>query len=460
SAAAPVGSAGATPSKASKAPSAAGSAAGAGGKAAPSKADGGATSAAGSATPTPGGGIGGDAPAPVPGAPGADKAAPGVSPETGVSDKEIKFGSISFVNYPMGNILSIPVTTSVDATMRAVNDTGGVYGRRLRVIDCDDAGDITRFRACYKKLVEQEKIFAFTTSLSWGTGEVHPDLARDKIPWIASWGFFASEWKDPWMFPAHMASIHEAHANAEWVLKVIKPKTVGILHLNTPEQNLARKALREVLEPAGVKIVKEIPVEVSTPDESADVIAMRSANPDHIIHYAYPAPVAKFFIDAAQQGYWPPKGISGNHLAGEIVGPIIGDWPAKKGAWTNTTYNLWGTDYLATMRKYAPHLDGRHNHITQAGWVGVNIFTTVAKEIGPNLTREAVMKGLESRVWEVGGGLDQRFHWKPGGTDSHDTMRTEYMFKYESQETGPNEKGTSNGFVPDPDQFQIHDTFD
>lgn len=109
----------------------------------------------------------------------------------------IKFGSISGNNTPLGNLISQPVTTAVFASMRAINDAGGIFGRKMNIVDCDDAGDVTRFRACYRKLIEQEKIFSFITSITWGTGEVHGDLARDKIPWVGSWGFYTSEWKDP-----------------------------------------------------------------------------------------------------------------------------------------------------------------------------------------------------------------------------------------------------------------------
>jgi hypothetical protein len=46
--------------------------------------------------------------------------------------------------------------------------------------------------------------------------------------------------------------------------------------------------------------------------------------------------MAKFMVEAAQQGYYPPKGISGNHLAAEVLGSIFGKHPVNR-YWTNTT---------------------------------------------------------------------------------------------------------------------------
>jgi ABC-type branched-subunit amino acid transport system substrate-binding protein len=368
----------------------------------------------------------------------------------GVTADSIRFGSISGNNTPLGNLISQPVTTAVFATMRAVNDSGGIFGRKMVIADCDDSGDVTRFRSCYRKLIDESKIFSFITSVTWGTGEVHGDLARDKVPWIGSWGFYTSEWKDPWMFPVHLSTVTEARATAGWVRDILRPKSIGILYLNTPEQQLAKASLHQVIDPAGIKVVREIPQEIDTPDESSNVFSMRAANPDHIIHMSWPPPMIKFIVDAAQQGYWPPMGISGNHLIGEQIGRLIGDW-AKQGMYSITSYKLWGSgdEYQAIMDKYAPQMKKLHHHQTQEGYVGVKVAADAAKATGPKLTRDAIIKTLESRRWDFGPGLGQGVLWGPG---NHDTMRCEYMMKYNSSETG-----SYKVFVPEPKKPYICD---
>jgi ABC-type branched-subunit amino acid transport system substrate-binding protein len=421
---------------ATKAAATAGGAAAAGTGAATAAANAGPAAAAG----TP---IGGGEPAPaVPDNGGAT--------DVGVTANSIKFGSISGNNTPLGNLISQPVTTAVFATMRAVNDSGGIFGRKMIIGDCDDSGDVTRFRSCYRKLIDEAKVFSFITSVTWGTGEVHGDLARDKVPWIGSWGFYTSEWKDPWMFPVHLSTVTEARADAIWVRDIVKPKTVGILYLNTPEQQLAKAALHEILDPAKIEVVREIPQEIDTPDESSNVFSMRAANPDHIIHFSWPPPMIKFIVDSAQQGYWPKMGISGNHLIGEQVGRLIGDW-ATQGMFSITSYKLWGAgdEYQAIMDKYAPQMKKMHHHQTQSGYVGVKITADAAKAVGPNLTRDNIMKVLESRRWDFGPGLGQSVLWGPG---NHDTMRCEYMMKFNSSDTG-----SYKVFIPEPRKSYVCD---
>jgi ABC-type branched-subunit amino acid transport system substrate-binding protein len=454
----------ATKSKAPTAKSAAGTSSGA------STASGSGATSSTPGAPTPGGG-GTAVPSPSgsgsvvsgTGNTGGDN---GGATDVGVSATEIKLGAISDNGAPLGNIVTIPVVTTVIGMMRAVNDTGGIYGRKVVVQDCDSAGDLTRFRACFKKLVEQEKIFAFITSITWGTGEVHADLAKAKIPWFGSWGFFTSEWKDPWMFPAHMASVHEAHANSLYVRDVFKLKTVGILYLNIPEDRAAVKAMHDIFDPAGIKVVKEIPLEVEDPNETANVVAMRSANPDQVIHFAWSPPMVKWMLGAHDQGYWPPMGVSGNHFAADALGPLVGDWPLK-GMWTITSYKVWSDnpEYLAVMAKYAPEMKTKIHHITQTAYAGSRVFISTAKEVGPNLTRERMMDMWESRPWDGGPGMGVTFTWKPeakaarngqgGNPAAHDTMRCEYQFKYNKSQAGDYKV-----WVPAPERYDICDTHD
>ena len=409
------------------------------------------------------------APAPTPSAPGAAAGtnpfkdnptkADGTprtaeSPEIGVSPTEIKWGGISFDTYPMSNIITYPEVGAVQASWNAINDAGGIYGRKMgNIINCDDAGDASRSRACYKKLVQQDKVFALTSSISWFSGEAGPDLERDKIPWIGNWGFFSREWTHPWMFPSHAAAIHEGHASAQWIADKVHAKTIGILYTNIPEMQLAMKSFKEVADQKGLQIVKTLPEEVSSTDQSQSVIAMRSANPDYVVHVGYPPGFVKFVLDACQQDYWPSKGMMTNHFIIELIGKVLGKCAVEKGLDTITTFNIWGDDYQAMLEKYAPNMREKSHHNSQGAWGVSQITIKALKELGPNVTREGLMKVLESRKWDAGRGFDQQFWWRPG---NHDTLRNYYIFRISGTDTTM--KG--GGFKPSPYGFQAPDTFD
>jgi ABC-type branched-subunit amino acid transport system substrate-binding protein len=349
-----------------------------------------------------------------------------------VTADSISLGSISSQSASMSRYIAGPVTKAALAMIANINDNGGILGRKLKLDDCDDAADLTRFRACYRKLVQQEKVFTLVTSMTFGSGEVHGDLARDRIPWIGDIGWYGSSWTDPWMVPMYFSAVNDASAVAQWLVKSVHPKNVGILYLNTPEMKLAREEMTRVLTANGIKVGLSIAQELDTADESGNVLQMRSAGVDHISHFSWPPPVAKFLIDSAQQGYWPEKGVSGNHMVIEAIPGIVGSWPLK-GWWSSSTYHVWGSEYEAITKKYAPNLSTLHHHNTQTAYIALRLLKQAAEEVGPNLTRDGLMKQFESHPWDAGPDLGQSFLWKP---NVHDTLRCEYMFKYSSTDEG------------------------
>jgi hypothetical protein len=383
--------------------------------------------------------------------------------DVGVTKSEIKAGAINMHGMALGNVLINPISRGMVGSFEAINDRGGVLGRRLSYVDCDDGpGEVSRAKACIKKMAGVDKIFAMVGGASWATASIHDDLKQYGLPYVGAWAYSQTEWQDPFMFPTHMSMIHEAMAGAHWASNVVKPKTYGLICLTSPEMQLACNAVSKIMDASGSKLVKRADVSISETSMSAYVLSFRAANPEHIIHYVInPATMAKFMVEAAQQGYYPPRGISGNHLAGEVVGSLLGKWPEGR-YWTNTTYRLWGSEFMATMEKYARGNRGLNHHIVQAGYVGANIFALAAKAIGPNLTRARLMAQLgNGDVYATESSLDQKFSWaraeRYGENWSHDYGQgREFIYKYNSSNTISNPDGSPNGFAPDPNQFVIH----
>jgi len=383
--------------------------------------------------------------------------------DVGITKDQIKLGSINMHGMALGNIITVPQVRAMAASAAAINDRGGILGRRLIIQDCDDGpGEVSRAKACLKKLAGQDHIFSMITGIDWATASIHDDLRQYHMPYIGAWAYSQTEWQDPFMFPTHMSMIHEAMSGAHWASNVVKPKTYGLICLTSPEMQLACNAVTKIMDAGGSKMVKRVDVAISETSMSAYVLAMRAAAPEHIIHYVInPATIAKFLVEGQQQGYYPPKGVSGNHLAAEVLGSLFGKWPAGR-YWTNTTYRMWGAEYWATMTKYARGNRGLNHHITQAGYVAMNIFAQAGKEVGPNMTRDRLMAVLgNGTVWASDADMDQKFSWvsteRTGDNWNHEYGQgREFIYKYTSSNTVANPDGTPQGWIPDPDQFVIY----
>ncbi|MGH9000885.1 MAG: ABC transporter substrate-binding protein, partial [Acidimicrobiia bacterium] len=377
----------------------------------------------------------------------------GGATDVGVTGEEVKLGGIFMYGYALGNLAIQPMHREMQAIIKAVNDSGGIHGRRFKYIDCDDgAPDPARTAACYKKLVDEEKVFAFMGGATFTEAQFQADSEKDKLPQFAPVSLYREVWQNPYAFPIHMDMTQEALGNGDWVMKTHNPETFGIICLNNAEMKAACEIAEADMTKRGAEQVFKRIYQPGTPDMSGDIIAARTANPDHILHYTVdPTVTARFFLDAQQQNYWPPKGVSGNHMALEIIGGLIGEYPAKGGYWTNTTYKLWGADYIAFQRKYAPNNKGLSHHVTQGQWFGANIAMECFRRVGPNLTREAMVQCHNSQLWATGPSLGQKFAWDPEKRYQAGSGNTkEYMFHYISSSTQAEDDGTGKplGLVP------------
>jgi len=407
--------------------------------------------ASSAAAPTPG------APAPAGGAPAAPGGKPNYASDVGVTADTIRIGTINMTSATrsLGPALAGVQEQNLDAAVKYINRQGGVSGRKLQLVTCDDGGDIARGRACYEKL--KGNVFAMVPSLTWLTDVIHDRLPKDKVPWL-SWGWFKSEYEDPWMFPCHANGMREAAAVADWTAKVIKPASVGIMYLNVSEDIAAKDVATKQLAKYNIKVTATVAQEWDSPDESQHVLAMRTANPDFILSFSWPAPVAKFMHDASTQKWAPKLGFAANHLTGDPgYGPIFGDYIKDK----TYTITSWGvptspddkdnaeggnTQEQQLMRDELIRTNGReyqgfkwryagYHHITQSGWVCTRILAKAAAQLGPDLTRDGFKQVLEKNAWDSGLGVT--LHWPAGDHNANPySYNREFIYKWISASDG------------------------
>jgi ABC-type branched-subunit amino acid transport system substrate-binding protein len=395
-------------------------------------------------------------PAPVLPKPGAGPvgATANFGSDVGVTKDQINIGIINFASATRA--LGPPIVLAsqrIDAALvQYINENGGVAGRKLNLVTCDDGGDVTRARACYEKLKTQ--VFAFVPSETFVTDTIHDSLAKDKVPWL-TWGWFASEWRDPYMFPCHANGLHEAVAVVKWVAQNVHPRSVGIVYLNVSEDIAAKDEAIVEYQKHGINVVASIAQEWDSADESQHVLAMRVANPDIVMTLSYPTPEAKFIHDAEGQNWMPKLGYWGNHLTGDPgYGQIFGDsikghlngftswiWPGAQnqpGADDLPALQLWR---MLTARYTGYDLVGFHfkyvmgHHITQSALACTRILADVARQLGPNLTRTRFMQALETQAFDTGMGVTLKWPHGDHGQEPYSFNR-EYIYQWEGASDG------------------------
>ena len=101
----------------------------------------------------------------------------------GVTEKDILIGSCAALEGP-SSFLGRETVTGAEAYFEAINEEGGVNGRRLRLVSQDDSYDPSKIQACWDKLVAQ-KVFAMGFFVGTPTAVKYVPLAdTNQIPLI------------------------------------------------------------------------------------------------------------------------------------------------------------------------------------------------------------------------------------------------------------------------------------
>src|SRR5581483_3522447 len=281
----------------------------------------------------------------------------GGATDVGVTAETIKVGGFFIESGPVGE-LGITLLKSVKAMFNEVNASGGIYGRKLQLVDCDTSftsGD--KPRACYTKLTQQDKIFAFTATgdgPAWVTAA--PLACKDGIPALWTDGLSENEFECPTIFPTGPAGRSQARVVLDWYIKNKHPKTVGILEQNDDIGNEWLVGAKEVLNKYGVKIVSEQKYNLGETNFTTQVTNMRFANPDFVFFSSEPLGPILFQKTAEGQGWKPPLPSAGVTCNVNVWPKEVGDYSKGmicENPWQLLSAHLPGqVEFEQTYKKY------------------------------------------------------------------------------------------------------------
>lgn len=382
--------------------------------AAPRPATGAARAPAPSAAPRPGAAAPQPSGAPAPASPGTPAPAPaegnGGATDIGITTDTIKLGGFFIESGPVGE-LGLTLLRAAKAVFNETNAAGGIYGRKIQLIDCDTSftsGD--KPRACYTKLTQQDKIFAFAATgdgPAWVTAA--PLACKDQIPALWTDGLAQSEFTCPTIFPTGPAGRSQSHVLLDYYIKAHKPKTVGILAQNDDIGNEWLTGAKDVLNKYGVKIVSEEKYNLGETNFTTQVTNMRFANPDFVFFSSEPLGPILFQKTAEGQGWKPPLPSAGVTCNVNVWPKQVGDYSQGmicQHPWQLLSAKLPGqVEFEKTYKKYWSDWDKR-NYYTEIMWVAAKATVETLRQAGPNLTRARVLEVLRSGAFN---GFDTGF---------------------------------------------------
>lgn len=327
--------------------------------------------------------------------------------DPGATDTEIKVGQTMPFSGPASAYSSIGKTQA--AYFKMINDQGGINGRKINLIQYDDAYSPPKAVEQIRKLVESDEVLlTFQIIGTPVNAAVQKYLNSKKVPQLfAATG--ASRFTDPKNFPWTMGYnpnyFVEGRIYGQYILKEHPNAKIGVLYQN---DDLGKDYLNGIKAGLGDKaakmIVTEASYEVSDPTVDSQILKIKDAGADLFFSATTPKQAAQAIKKIAEMGWHPVQIVDINATSvGAVLKPAGLD--AAKGL-ISVNYGkepldpTWKDDaglkkYFDFMAKYYPDGDKDSNFNTY-GYSTAQLLVHVLKQCGDDLTRENVMKQATS----------------------------------------------------------------
>jgi ABC-type branched-subunit amino acid transport system substrate-binding protein len=327
--------------------------------------------------------------------------------DTGATDTEIKIGQTVPFSGPASAYATIGKAQA--AYFKMINDEGGINGRKLNLIQYDDAYSPPKAVEQVRKLVEgDEVLLTFQIVGTPSNAAVQKYLNQKKVPQLfAATG--ASRFTDPKNYPWTMGFNpnyqSEGRIYGKYILANYPNAKIGVLFQN---DDLGRDYVTGLKDGLGDKaktmIVGETSYELSDPTIDSQIVKLKSLGADLLYDASTPKFAAQAIKKVADLGWKPVHILDINATSvGAVMKPA--GLENSKGV-ISVNYGKdpldpkWKDDaglkkYFAFMAKYFPEGD-KDSSFNTYGYSTAQLLVHVLKACGDNLTRDNVMKQATS----------------------------------------------------------------
>jgi ABC-type branched-subunit amino acid transport system substrate-binding protein len=318
---------------------------------------------------------------------------------TGVTDREILIGSCSALEGP-SHFLGTETVTGAKAYFAMINDAGGVDGRKLKLITYDDSYDPAKTEACFNRLMEQN-VFALAFFVGTPTAVKYIPMAEsNKIPLV---GLFtgAQTLYVPlrhWIVNVRASYFDETREQIDGMWGTLGYKKIGVIYPEDAFGAAVLDGVKTALKTHGAEPAAVASYQRQTAQVGGAIDTVRAAKPDAVVLVGPANTVAPILKQSHAKG-WKPM-----FLTVSFVG--TDDLIAEAGAdsdgivITQVVPPYYLTEfktvalYRRTLTKYFP--SAQPNFVSLEGFVDAMVLVEGLKRAGKDLTREGLIRGIES----------------------------------------------------------------
>ena len=317
----------------------------------------------------------------------------------GVNRKEIVIGSCSALEGP-SHALGTQQIKGAQAYFNLINDEGGIDGRKLRLIAYDDSYDPAKTEICFKRL-QSQNVFAMGFFVGTPTAVKYLPMAEEaKIPLI---GLFtgAQTLYQPlrhWVINVRASYGDETREQVEGLWMGLGYRKIAVIYPDDAFGAAVLEGIRSALKSKGAEPVATGTYPRQTAEADAAIQAVRGANPNAVVIVGPANTVGPIVKKAHAQG-WKPMFVTVS-FAGTDDLILQAGADADGMVITQVVPPYYLTDlktvalYRKTFAKYAPREEP--GFVSLEGFVNAMVMVEGLKRAGKDLTREGLIRGIES----------------------------------------------------------------
>ncbi|HZY31565.1 MAG TPA: ABC transporter substrate-binding protein [Candidatus Methylomirabilis sp.] len=332
--------------------------------------------------------------------------------EVGVTNTTIALGTYQPLSGPLAPYAVLGRT--IEAYFKMVNDRGGIHGRKIDLLIRDDGYNPANTRVVVKELVERDKVFAFVGGLGTPTGLAVMDyLNEHKVPHVSPASGY-SGWATPpkrYLFAQSTNYAVESRLLTKYAAEQLKAKKIAVFYQNDPFGKEGLDGVTDMAKRMGPAPIATVSYERTDTDYASHAIKLLRSEADTVLLWSSSKPTAALLKEAAKIGY-KPKWVSSLVNLDPVMFKLAGEtWEGAIVASSYTLYNSPEAEpYREFMKKYLPN--ERIGGFSVGGYAMAEIMAEALRRAGPDLTREKLVKALETfKNWS--GVMTHNITWGP-----------------------------------------------
>jgi len=338
--------------------------------------------------------------------------------ENGITDDQVLFGHTGILSGPLGTQINLMLGGAELAFAESAR-TGGVAGRRVRVRALDDELKPDLAAANVKKLLENERVFAFFGNVgSATTAATAPLLRQAGTPMIAGYAVAdsAREKAQGVAYFVRASTGREAEALVQH-LDTIGIRRIGTAVLDNPGGQEAQALITAALAKAGSKPVASAAFKGDGSTIAAGAKTLADAEPQAVLMYlggALPGELMKAYWALGKNTSFYGTSI----VAGEVTAKVAGERTRGLAISQVVPYPWSQADPLVgTYRALAEQAKLPIGYYTFEGYLNGLVLLEALRRAGRDLSRQklhATMQSLKMRLGNMnidfgGGSTGSRF---------------------------------------------------